>query len=85
MSEPTDPSLAPDAPLKYLLSLKHNKRVADMTLDQLKSLVQTCRSMVASAPTLSAKLQTDSIQLSPRKKRKAGGVNADTQKILDSL
>ena len=64
--EKFDP-LAPDAPIHHLLSLKHNPMVKDMSTEQLTELVKRCRTLATSAPTMTAKLQSEAGKQRKRK------------------
>lgn len=81
MSDPIDP-LADDAPLIHLLSIKHNPLVKDMNNQQLAELVKKLRTHAASAPTLSAKLQSESDAVKPRRSKK---IDPKRQAALDAL
>jgi hypothetical protein len=76
LSESLDP-LAPDAPIHQLLSIKHNKLLKDLSIEELTAKVTELRTLATSAPTLTAKLQreSDTIAKKPRNvaaaKRKA--------------
>lgn len=63
-----DDPLAPDAPIFHLLSLLHNPLVKNMSTEELQQLVQRCRTLATSAPSLSSKLQSDSDNVNPRKR-----------------
>jgi hypothetical protein len=52
--------LDPDAPIHHLLSIKHNPMVKDMSEVQLQDLIKRIRILATSAPTMSAKLQSES-------------------------
>lgn len=79
MTNSIDP-LADDAPLIHLLSIKHNPLVKDMSSDQLAALVKKLRTHAASAPTLSAKLQSESDSIKPRNTK-----SAKRKAMLDAL
>lgn len=79
MNEPVNP-LAPDAPLIHLLSIKHNPLVKDMSPEQLAELVRKLRTHATSAPTLSAKLQSESDSIKPRNTK-----SAKRKAMLDAL
>lgn len=81
MSEVIDP-LADDAPLIHLLSIKHNPLVKDMNNEQLAELVKKLRTHTSSAPTFTAKLQSESDQVKPRRSKK---VDPKRQAALDAL
>lgn len=66
---PSEDALLPDAPIHHLLSLKHNPRVADMTDQQVIDFVQKLRALATSAPTLSAKLASDSDKIKPKREK----------------
>lgn len=75
MSDLIDP-LSPDAPIHHLLSISKNPNVANCTDEELAALVQRLRTYATSAPTLSAKLQSDSNNVNPRKR----AVNSESAK-----
>lgn len=81
---PVDDPLAPDAPIHHLLSIRHNPLVANMTVEELTVLVRRCREYATSAPTLSAKLATDALNVDP-KRRKTNSVAAKKKSILEDL
>ena len=69
VSEKVENPLSSDAPIHHLLSIMHNPLVKDMSTEQLQKLVLKCRTMASSAPTLTAKLSSESNKRSPRRKQ----------------
>lgn len=74
-------ALLPDAPIFQLLSLKHNPLVKDMTNAQISEFVTKLRTLATSAPTLSAKLSSDSEKIKPKRT----GESAKRKALLDSI
>lgn len=72
-------ALLPDAPIHHLLNLRHNPLVADMTNEQLAAFVAKLRTLATSAPTMSAKLASDSEKIKPKRKPN------QRQALLDSI
>lgn len=76
--------LAADAPIHHLLSIRKNPMLRKMSDSELRLLVQRMRTYANSAPTLSAKLQSDSNNV-PTRKRKLSPEAAKRKAMLDEL
>lgn len=68
---PVSDPLAPDAPIHHLLSIRHNPLIKDATPDELRAIIQKLRTLASSSPTLSAKLNSDSDNVNPRKRKQS--------------
>lgn len=60
--------LSPDAPISHLLSIQHNPALVNMSDEQLIELVKRLRTLATSAPTMTAKLNSESGEVKRRKK-----------------
>jgi hypothetical protein len=78
-----DDPLAPDAPIHHLLSIRHNPLVKDMTTEELTALVQKLRTHATSPQSLSAKLKSDSDNVTTRRPRNAAATKRKT--LLENL
>jgi hypothetical protein len=77
--DPNDP-FAPDAPIHVLLSLRNNPRIATATDEQIREFVIRMKQIATSAPTMAAKLASDSERIKPK-----NTVTAKRRAVLDEL
>lgn len=77
--------LSPDAPISHLLSLQHNPMLKDMSDDQLMELVKRLRTLATSAPTMSAKLNSESGEVRQRRKKVMTPEELRRAKALEDL
>lgn len=88
MTEPSvlplfaNPAIAPDAPIHHLLSLRLNPRVADMSAEDLRKMVQELRLLATQQPTQTARLRLESDTIKERTPRK---LSAKAIKISSAL